>query len=63
MWYVKYCSNNHVEMLPETKDALNKEFSNPKFYSQSIVRFKEIMMRVDQALGVRSKFEMCNLRS
>lgn len=47
-WYIKYYSNNPLAMLAENKDSLNKEFSNPKSNSQSIVKFKEITMRVDE---------------
>jgi len=35
-----------VATLVDTKVTLNWEFSKPKFDSQSIVGFKEIMMRV-----------------
>ena len=35
-------------MLEEIKMTLNKEFSKPKSDSQSIIGFKDIMMRVDE---------------
>jgi len=47
-WHTKYCSDNPLEMLAETKVALNKEFSKPKSDFQSVVEFKEITMRVDE---------------
>ena len=32
-WYIKYCTDHPIATLAETKDALNKEFSKPKFDS------------------------------
>ena len=31
-WYIKYCSDNPLASLTETKAYLNKEFSKPKSY-------------------------------
>lgn len=36
-WYIKYCSNNTIASLADTKDALNNEFSKSKFESQLVV--------------------------
>jgi len=47
-WYIKYCSNNPLGTLTETKTTLNKEFTKPKSDLHSIVGFKEITMRVDE---------------
>lgn len=47
-WYIKYCFDNPLALLAETRATLNKEFSKPKSDSKSIVGFKEIMMRVDE---------------
>jgi len=47
-WYINYCFDNPLVSLAKTKSALSKEFSKPKSDSQSIVGFKEIMMRVDK---------------
>lgn len=46
-WYIKYCYDNPLASPEETKAALKKEFSKTKSGSQSVVGFKEIMMRVD----------------
>lgn len=45
-WYINYCIDNPLATLAANKDASNKEFSKPKFDSQSFVGFKEITMRV-----------------
>jgi len=47
-WYIKYCSDNPLASLADTKAILNKEFSKPKSNLKSIVGFKEIVMRVDE---------------
>lgn len=63
-WYIKYCSDNPMALLAKTKVALNKEFSKPKSDSQSVVGFKEIMMRVDETpweLDQRLKFQIQKL--
>lgn len=46
-WYIKYCSDNPLTTLAET-NTFNKEFSKPKSDSQSIIGFKDIMMRVEE---------------
>jgi len=48
LWYIKYCFDNPLASLTETKEDLNKEFSKPKFDSLLVIRFKEIMMRVNE---------------
>lgn len=35
-------------MLAKTKASLDKEFSKPKSNSKLVVKFREIMMRVDE---------------
>lgn len=45
MWYIKDCNDNPTSALEDIQIALNKEFSIPKSKVQSIVRFKEIMMK------------------
>lgn len=44
-WYMKYCTDNPMSVLVDIHTAMNKEFSRPKFEVQSIVGFKEIMMK------------------
>lgn len=47
-WCIKYCSDNPLATLGETKMNLNKDFSKPKSDSQLVIRFKEIMMKVKE---------------
>ena len=47
-WYINYCFDNPLSSLAETKVTLNKELTKPKSDSQSVIVFKEIMMRVDE---------------
>lgn len=44
-WYIKYFTDNLPSTLADIQTALNKEFSIPKHEAQSIVGFKEIMMK------------------
>jgi len=44
-WYINYCTDNLTFTLTDIQTTLNKEFSIPKFEVQSIVGFKEIMMK------------------
>lgn len=47
-WYMKYCVDNPLALLADTKAMLNKEFSKSKSDSQSVVGFKEITMRASE---------------
>ena len=62
-WYIKYCSDNPLMSLVETKETLNKEFSKPKSDSQSVIGFKEIMMRVDETPWEFDQKLKCQIRS
>ena len=44
--YINYCTDNSMASLADIQTALNKEFSRTKSEAQSIVGFKEIMMKV-----------------
>jgi len=44
MWYIKHSSNHPNAGIVEIQDTLNKEFSQPKSETQSIIEFKEIVM-------------------
>ena len=44
-WYIKYYTDNLMSMLVDIQIMLNKEFSRPNSEAQSIVGFKEIMMK------------------
>jgi len=48
MWYIKYCTDNPTVALVDIQTALSKEFSRPKPEAQSIVGFKEIMMKLGE---------------
>ena len=48
MWYIKYSPNKPTSMLADIHTVLNREFSRPKSQAQSIVGFKEIMMKHDE---------------
>ena len=39
-WYIKYCYENPLASLADTKADLNKEFIKPKSDSQSVLGFK-----------------------
>lgn len=45
MWYIKYSTNNPTFVLADIQTTLNGEFNRPKSQAQSIVGFKEIMMK------------------
>lgn len=45
MWYIRYCTDNPMFALVDIQTVLNKEFSRPNSEAQSIVGFKEIMMK------------------
>lgn len=45
MWYIKYCTDNPTDALADIQIVLNKEFCRPKSEEQSIMAFKEIMMK------------------
>ena len=47
-WYIKYCVDNPHASLAESQTNLNKEFSKTKFEAQSVIEFKEILMRVGE---------------
>lgn len=47
-WYIKYCADNPRATLAENKITLKKEFSKPKYDSQSMTEFKEIMMKFEE---------------
>ena len=44
-WYIKYHIDNSMDSLANIQNMLNKEFNKPKSEAQSIVGFKEIMMK------------------
>ena len=44
-WYIKYCIDNPTIALADIHTSLNKEFSRPTSEAQSIIGFKEIMMK------------------
>ena len=44
-WYIKYNIDSLMFALADIQTAANKEFSRPKSQTQSIVGFKEIMMK------------------
>ena len=44
-WYIKYNIDNTMSALADIQTALNRKFSRPKYQVQSIVGFKEIMMK------------------
>lgn len=46
---LKYCTNNLMASLEDIQSTLNKEFSRPKSEAQSIMGFKEIMMKPSEA--------------
>ncbi len=48
MWYIKYCTDNPTVALADIQTALNKEFSRPNSKPQSIVGFKEMMMKLGE---------------
>ena len=57
-WYIKYCTDNMIFVLVDIQIALNKEFSRTKSEVQSIVGFKEIMLKPSETpwdLGQRLK--------
>lgn len=47
-WYIKYCIDNPLASLADTKIALNKEFDRTKSATESVVGFKECAMRIDE---------------
>lgn len=61
-WYIKYCTDNLMSMLVDIQTVLNKEFSRPKSVVQSIMGFKEIMMKPSETpwdLDQRLKCTIC----
>jgi len=61
-WYIKYFTDNPSAVLVDIQTALNKEFNRPKFEAQSIVGFKEIMMKPGETpwdLDHRLKCKIC----
>lgn len=44
MWYIKHSNDNPNAGIANIQVALNREFSRPKSETQSIIRFKEIVM-------------------
>ena len=47
-WYIKYSTDNPTSTLADIQTALNRKFSGPKSQAQSIVGFKEIMMKLGE---------------
>ena len=45
-WYIKYYIDNLIAALVDIYTTLNKQFSIPKSEAQSIVGFKEMMMKL-----------------
>ena len=43
-WYIKHSNDNLNTGIMDIQAALNKEFSRPKSETQSIIKFKEIVM-------------------
>lgn len=43
-WYIKHSNDHPNARIAEIQNVLNIEFSPPKSETQSIIRFKEIMM-------------------
>lgn len=51
-WYIKH-SNDHLNArIAEIQSALNREFSQPKSETQSIIGFKEIVILPVKPLGI-----------
>jgi len=44
-WYIKYYTDNLLAALVDIQTTLNKKFNRPKSEAQSIIGFKEIMMK------------------
>jgi len=44
-WYIKYFTDKPMASLADIQTVLNKELRRPKSEAQSIVAFKEIMMK------------------
>lgn len=61
-WYIDFCSDNPLASLANTKAILNKDFSKPKYNSQSVVVFKEIIMRVNETLWELDQRLKCQIR-
>jgi len=61
-WYIKYCTDNPLASFTNTKAALDKEFSNPKSESQSIVGFKEITMTASETPWELDQILKCVIR-
>jgi len=61
-WYIKYSSDNLNARVAYIQEALNREFSRPKYEVQSIMRFKEITMlpgEIPWELDQRLKCTIC----
>ena len=61
-WYIKYYTNNLTTALADIQTAPNKRFSRSKSEVQSVIGFKEIIMRHVETpweLDKRLKFQIC----
>lgn len=47
-WYIKYSTDNLTTTLVDIQTALNKKFNRPMSEAESIVEFKEIMMKLGE---------------
>lgn len=45
-WYIKYSNDNPNDGVAYIQTMLNKEFNKPKSKAQSLVGFKEIVMKL-----------------
>ena len=61
-WYIKYCADNPFATLAETKTTLIKKFSKTKSNSQSVIEFKEIMMKVEETPWDFDRRLKCQIR-
>ena len=62
-WYIKHSNDHPNAGITEIQNALNREFGRPKSKTQSIIRFKEIVMLPSETtLGSRSAAEEYDLR-
>lgn len=43
-WYIKHSNDHPNAGITNIQNALNREFSRPKFETQSIIEFKEIVI-------------------
>lgn len=61
-WYIKYSNDNHAAMLAEIQTTLNKEFNRLNSEVQSIVGFKEIMMKPGETPWELDQRLKCKIR-